>query len=200
MLVREVPSDGSRAWCFDMGGGFVVARGASRDGRRVSAATVQGNCAGGALLGYLRDLRARDQRLGRRQTIEMMLQTACGVRHLHQQHIVHRDIAASNMLLAHNGVIKVGDFGLSRNTLEDGYHTRSRTGPLRWMAVESLVQKTYSTRSDIWSFGILMWEIETRGLTPYFHIRNQIELVMQIVRDKACVCRRPPAARWCSCS
>jgi serine/threonine protein kinase len=193
MLVRQVPSDGSRAWCFDMRCGFVVARGASRDGRRVSAATVQGNCAGGALLGYLRDLRARDQRLGRRQTIEMMLQTACGVRHLHQQHIVHRDIAARNMLLAHNGVIKVGDFGLSRNTLEDGYHTRSRTGPLRWMAVESLVQKTYSTRSDIWSFGILMWEIETRGLTPYFHIRNQIELVMQIVREGV----RLPAPAGC---
>jgi serine/threonine protein kinase len=150
-------------------------------------------CAGGALLGYLRDLRARDQRLGRRQTIEMMLQTACGVRHLHQQHIVHRDIAARNMLLAHNGVIKVGDFGLSRNTLEDGYHTRSRTGPLRWMAVESLVQKAYSTRSDIWSFGILMWEIETRGLTPYFHIRNQIELVMQIVREGV----RLPAPAGC---
>jgi serine/threonine protein kinase len=150
-------------------------------------------CAGGALLGYLRDLRARDMRLGRRQTIEMMLQTACGVQHLHQQHIVHRDIAARNMLLAHNGVIKVADFGLSRNTLEDGYHTKSRTGPIRWMAVESMVGKAYSAASDIWSFGVLMWEIETRGLTPYFHIRNQIDLVMQIVRDKA----RLPAPAGC---
>lgn len=104
---------------------------------------------------------------------------------------------------------KVSDFGLSRNTLQDGFKTKSKTGPLRWMAVESLVKREYSPQSDVWAYGVLMWsatsftllfningfkkyffrslllcrEIETRGLTPYFHIRQQIDLVLQIVRQ-----------------
>jgi serine/threonine protein kinase len=85
------------------------------------------------------------------------LDTARGIQHLHEQNIVHRDIAARNMLLTHTGQIKVSDFGLSRNTLEDGFKTKSKTGPLRWMAIESLVSREYSPQSDIWSYGVLMW-------------------------------------------
>ncbi|XP_038061517.1 tyrosine-protein kinase receptor Tie-1-like [Patiria miniata] len=80
--------------------------------------------------------------------------------------VIHRDLAARNILLSEGLTAKVSDFGLSRG--EDIYvQTSKRRVPVRWLAIESIRYKRYTTKSDVWSFGILLWEITTIGGTPY---------------------------------
>ncbi|XP_071837031.1 tyrosine-protein kinase receptor Tie-1-like isoform X2 [Apostichopus japonicus] len=103
-------------------------------------------------------------------SIKQLLQFACdvslGMRHLADKGIVHRDLAARNILVCENMVCKVADFGLSRS---DEVYVKMTAGrlPVRWMAIESLNYSVYTAKSDVWSFGILLWEIVTLGGTPY---------------------------------
>lgn len=87
--------------------------------------------------------------------------TCAGMKHLAQHGVVHRDLACRNLLLS-NGIVKISDFGMSR-ILEDGEggeaQTKSTYGPLRWMAPESVLQRIYSEKSDVWSFGIVCLEM-----------------------------------------
>jgi serine/threonine protein kinase len=94
------------------------------------------------------------------QKLELVKGIALGLNHLHANGIVHRDIAARNILLS-NGVPKLSDFGMSRQ-LDGGKKrgtTKADTGPVRWMAPESLKDQEYSTQSDVWMFGVLMFEV-----------------------------------------
>lgn len=92
---------------------------------------------------------------------------AKGMLHLHNNNIVHRDLAARNILLSATGAPKISDFGMSRMVVDDnGNTTKSTVGPLKWMAPESLKHKEYSRKSDVWSFGVVVWEIVTRQI-PY---------------------------------
>jgi predicted Ser/Thr protein kinase len=88
---------------------------------------------------------------------------AKGVYHLHENKIIHRDLAARNILLAH-GVPKISDFGLSRKVEQVQKHSQTKTtlGPIRWMAPESLRSPIYNEKTDVWSFGIVCWEIVCR--------------------------------------
>jgi serine/threonine protein kinase len=87
--------------------------------------------------------------------------------HLHNNNIVHRDLAARNILLSEVGEPKVSDFGMSRLVdNDDGNTTKATVGPLKWMAPESLRSREYSKKSDVWSFGVVVWEIVTRQ-EPY---------------------------------
>jgi predicted Ser/Thr protein kinase len=92
--------------------------------------------------------------------ISWIKEIASGINHLHSNNIVHRDIAARNILL-HNDEAKVTDFGMSRLIDEQQQRgtTKSELGPIRWMAPEALKEKQYSAKSDAWSFGILMFEV-----------------------------------------
>jgi len=96
---------------------------------------------------------------------------AKGMEFLGSKGIIHRDIAARNILLDHNRVCKISDFGLSRNLADTGsemYEQKTKGAlPIRWMAPESLYFSVFTPKSDVWSFGILMWEIVTLGSTPY---------------------------------
>jgi serine/threonine protein kinase len=110
------------------------------------------------------------------------LECAEGVLHLHHSSIVHRDLAARNLLL-HNGAIKVADFGLSRNVVEDGNTTKSDSGPLKYMSPEALSEQAFSPKSDVWAFGVVLWEIFSGGALP-FETLTPAQVAMGVVMDK----------------
>ncbi|XP_046368018.2 receptor tyrosine-protein kinase erbB-2-like isoform X2 [Haliotis rufescens] len=117
------------------------------------------------------DTGADTQELTSKELTMFAHQIAKGMIHLQNNRIVHRDLAARNVLLGENLVCKVSDLGLARklaDTGEDAYETKSGGPlPIRWMAPESLKDRLFSSKSDVWSFGILLWEIVTLGASPY---------------------------------
>ncbi|XP_072048552.1 angiopoietin-1 receptor-like [Amphiura filiformis] len=125
----------------------------------------------GDLRTYLRTTRRRDQsgathRLQPTRLMSFALDVAKGMDHLSKLGIIHRDLAARNVLLDDDLVAKVSDFGMSRG--EDVYvKTSKQRVPTRWLAIESLCYSTYTTKSDVWSYAVLLWEIATIGATPY---------------------------------
>jgi len=96
---------------------------------------------------------------------------AKGMEYLVSKGIIHRDLAARNILVDHNKSTKISDFGLSRSLRDLGsemYEQKTKGAlPIRWMAPESLYFSVFTPKSDVWGFGILMWEIVTLGSTPY---------------------------------
>ncbi|KAK2556683.1 Angiopoietin-1 receptor [Acropora cervicornis] len=131
----------------------------------------------GNLLSYLRENRKQNYENMNEYTLEISaaerLKIACdvcdGMSHLAAMKCAHRDLAARNILLAEGMVAKVSDFGLSRDIYTDNVYEKKTAGklPAKWMAMESLEQGIYTSRSDVWSFGVLLWEIETGGCAPY---------------------------------
>jgi serine/threonine protein kinase len=89
--------------------------------------------------------------------------------YLASKKIVHRDLAARNILVAEDFSMKISDFGLSRNVLCQDYYRKKGAGrlPIKWMSPESLEANVYTVYSDIWGYGIVLWEIMTLGGTPY---------------------------------
>ncbi|EDV93872.1 tyrosine kinase receptor Cad96Ca [Drosophila grimshawi] len=112
-----------------------------------------------------------------------MYQVAKGMDYLTSRGIIHRDLAARNILITEDHTCKVADFGFARDIITSKIYERKSEGklPIRWMATESLYDNIFSVKSDIWSFGILMWEIVTLGSTPYPGISAAD--VMRKVRD-----------------
>jgi proto-oncogene tyrosine-protein kinase Met len=95
--------------------------------------------------------------------------------YLSQQKYVHRDLAARNCLLDANISVKIADFGLSRDIYEKNYYrigTKVCKLPIKWMSPESIEKHIFNTKTDVWSYGVLVWELFTRGITPYLQINN----------------------------
>ncbi|XP_038056082.1 tyrosine kinase receptor Cad96Ca-like [Patiria miniata] len=107
---------------------------------------------------------------------------ANGMAFLASQKCIHRDLAARNVLVGEDMVCKVSDFGLARDVMNIRVYQRESQGPLpmRWMALESLIDDVYTIESDVWSFGILIWEIVTLGARPYPHIMTSKDMVRQL--------------------
>ncbi|XP_025262226.1 proto-oncogene tyrosine-protein kinase ROS-like [Camponotus floridanus] len=142
------------------------------------------------LLKYLRDcrnLQASDSPALRLQDLLAMCEdVARGCCYLEELRFVHRDLACRNCLVSsrnrENRVIKIGDFGLARDIYKDDYYRVKGEGlfPIRWMAPESLMMGLFTSQSDVWSFGVLMWEITSLGEQPY--IAKTDEGVINYVR------------------
>lgn len=106
--------------------------------------------------------------------VRFMVDIACGMEYLSSRNFIHRDLAARNCMLAEDMTVCVADFGLSRKIYSGDYYRQGCASklPVKWLALESLADNLYTVQSDVWAFGVTMWEIMTRGQTPYAGIEN----------------------------
>ncbi|XP_043917350.1 tyrosine-protein kinase TXK [Protopterus annectens] len=133
----------------------------------------------GCLLNYLRQ---RQGRFGKGQLLSMCQNVCEGMEYLEQNGFIHRDLAARNCLVNEKHVVKVSDFGMARYVLDDQYTSSSGAKfPVKWSPPEVFHYNKYSSKSDVWSFGVLMWEIYTEGKTPFENMANP-EVVDEISR------------------
>ncbi|XP_073093630.1 ephrin type-A receptor 5 isoform X14 [Manis javanica] len=110
------------------------------------------------------------------QLVGMLRGIAAGMKYLSDMGYVHRDLAARNILINSNLVCKVSDFGLSRILEDDpeaAYTTRGGKIPIRWTAPEAIAFRKFTSASDVWSYGIVMWEVVSYGERPYWEMTNQ---------------------------
>jgi serine/threonine protein kinase len=119
------------------------------------------------------------EKLADSDLIRMACDVCAGMHYLAESGFVHRDLAARNVLVNKDFVCKVSDFGLSQNAEEDNSNDKEERIPIRWTAPEAVQHHQFSTASDIWSFGILLWEMWSYGAVPYKGWTNDV--VMQNV-------------------
>ncbi|XP_030047218.1 tyrosine-protein kinase Tec isoform X2 [Microcaecilia unicolor] len=131
----------------------------------------------GCLLNYLRQRRGQCHK----DILLTMCQDVCeGMDYLEQNSFIHRDLAARNCLVSESGVVKISDFGMARYVLDDQYTSSSGAKfPVKWSPPEVYNYSKFSSKSDVWSFGVLMWEVFTEGKMP-FETNTNFEVVTMV--------------------
>ncbi|KAI3377859.1 hypothetical protein L3Q82_008994, partial [Scortum barcoo] len=133
---------------------------------------------------FLSFLRRESHNLRPKTLVKMTENVASGMEYLESKKCIHRDLAARNCLVAEQNVVKISDFGMSRQQDDGVYSTEGglRQIPVKWTAPEALYygapqlplpSSRYTTESDVWSFGVLLWETFSMGMTPYTSMTNQ---------------------------
>ncbi|XP_030258084.1 epidermal growth factor receptor [Sparus aurata] len=120
----------------------------------------------GCLLDYVKE---NKDNIGSQYLLNWCVQIAKGMNYLEERHLVHRDLAARNVLVKTPQHVKITDFGLAKllNADEKEYHADGGKVPIKWMALESILNRTYTHQSDVWSYGVTVWELMTFGTKPY---------------------------------
>uniref|UniRef100_A0A8C9Y792 Tyrosine-protein kinase n=1 Tax=Sander lucioperca TaxID=283035 RepID=A0A8C9Y792_SANLU len=124
---------------------------------------------------FLSFLRHEGHNLKPKMLVKMTENVASGMEFLESKKCIHRDLAARNCLVAEQNVVKISDFGMSRQQ-DDGVYSAEgglRQIPVKWTAPEALNYGRYTKESDVWSFGVLLWETFSMGMTPYTSMTNQ---------------------------
>ncbi|XP_021557344.1 tyrosine-protein kinase TXK [Neomonachus schauinslandi] len=143
----------------------------------------------GCLLNYLRDRRGT---LTNEMLLSMCQDTCEGMEYLERNCFIHRDLAARNCLVSAASIVKISDFGMTRYVLDDEYISSSGAKfPIKWSPPEVFHFNKYSSKSDVWSFGVLMWEVFTEGKMP-FENKSNLQVVEAISRGFRLY--RPPLA------
>ncbi|KAM4694831.1 tyrosine-protein kinase RYK [Discoglossus pictus] len=112
------------------------------------------------------------QAISQQDLVHMAIQIACGMSYLARREVIHKDLAARNCVIDESLQVKITDNALARDLFPMDYHCLgdNENRPVRWMALESLVNKEFSSAGDVWAFGVTLWELMTLGQTPYVDI------------------------------
>ncbi|KAK7866791.1 hypothetical protein R5R35_004211 [Gryllus longicercus] len=118
-----------------------------------------------------------------KRILQMAIEIADGMAYLSAKKFVHRDLAARNCMVAEDLTVKIGDFGMTRDIYETDYYRKGTKGllPVRWMAPESLKDGVFTSNSDVWSYGVVLWEMATLASQPYQGLSN--DQVLRYVID-----------------
>ncbi|XP_076597895.1 protein-tyrosine kinase 6b [Chaetodon auriga] len=133
----------------------------------------------GSLLSFLRSPEGQNQDTV--SLVDMGAQVADGMAYLEEKNSIHRDLAARNVLVGEDNICKVADFGLARVIKEPFYITEDKKIPYKWSAPEAISHGKFSNKSDVWSFGVLLYELTTYGGVPYPALSNQ-EVFQQVTK------------------
>ncbi|OUC39508.1 acylphosphatase [Trichinella nativa] len=154
----------------------------------------------GDLLKYLRSVRATNSmpsQVSLKDLLCIAIDVARGCAYLEEIHHVHRDLAARNCLITSRNpamrVVKIADFGMTRDVYEEDYYRVEGHGllPVRWMAPESMIDGVFTTKTDVWSFAVLLWEVMTLGKQPYsgrsnWDVLNYVRIGGRLEKPPSC--------------